>query len=161
MDRRIESPESIIEIRCFLRRDMVDRHPGRGEKPIAPRWLCEGVRSIQKLHVLRCNAELVLEHAPRQSAAVCWYSGTPTRRPFGHRADRPDPFSQDLGVEKLSRREIGRPTQRSSPFDLAIDQRENDISDTSKSAKRKLSPEEFRGCTQLGMSVIASGFTLP
>ncbi len=31
---------------------------------------------------------------------------------------------------------IGRPTQRSSPFDLAIISEENDISETSKSAKR-------------------------
>src|SRR5207249_1350952 len=55
----------------------------------------------------------------------------------------------------------GRPTQRSSPRDLAMRSEENDISDTSKSAKRSCRQKSSDGCTSLGMSVIPSGFTLP
>src|SRR5260370_39140621 len=55
----------------------------------------------------------------------------------------------------------GRPAQRSSPLDLAMIREENDISDTSKSAKRSCRQKSSDGCTQLGMSVIPSGFTLP
>ena len=38
---------------------------------------------------------------------------------------------------------------------------ENDISDTSKSAKRSCRQKSSDGCTGLGISVIPSGLTLP
>ncbi|TMH49920.1 MAG: hypothetical protein E6H50_07570 [Betaproteobacteria bacterium] len=38
---------------------------------------------------------------------------------------------------------------------------ENDISDTSKSAKRSCRQKSSDGCTALGISVIPSGLTLP
>jgi hypothetical protein len=38
---------------------------------------------------------------------------------------------------------------------------ENDISETSKSAKRSCRQKSSDGCTELGISVIPSGFTLP
>jgi hypothetical protein len=38
---------------------------------------------------------------------------------------------------------------------------ENDISETSKSAKRSCRQKSSDGCTALGMSSIPSGFTLP
>src|SRR5206468_13063543 len=98
-----------------------------------------------------------------QSAAVCWYSGTPTRRPFRS----PGRWIPESLLTRISAWKnflvvkIGRPAQRSSPFDLAMISEENDISETSKSAKRNCRQKSSDGCTSLGMSVIPSGFTLP
>src|SRR6266581_3533234 len=137
--------------------------PGGGANPIAPRWLCEGVRSIQNCMSFGATPNSCSSTPRVQSAAVCWYSGTPTRRPF-RSPGRSIPESLLTRISAWKNFlvvKIGRPTQRSSPFDLAMISDENDISDTSKSAKRSCRQKSSDGCTALGMSVIPSGLTLP
>src|SRR6266566_7387025 len=137
--------------------------PGGGEKPIAPRWLCEGGRSIQNCMSFGATPNSCSSTPRVHSAAVCWYSGTPTRRPF-RSPGRSIPESLLTRISAWKNFlvvKIGRPTQRSSPFDLAIISEENDISETSKSAKRSCRQKSSDGCTELGMRVMPSGFTLP
>ena len=56
--------------------------PGGAVKPTAPAWLCEAPRSIQN-SMWRGSTPNSSCSTPRaHSAAVCWYSGTPTRLPF-------------------------------------------------------------------------------
>src|SRR4051795_3060916 len=56
---------------------------------------------------------------------------------------------------------IGRPTQRSSPPARAIISEENDISETSKSAKRNCRQNSSEASTTLGTSSIPSGLIVP
>src|SRR6266568_3788005 len=56
--------------------------PGGAVKPTAPRWLWEGPRSIQNCMSFGATPNSCSSTPRVQSAAVCWYSGTPTRRPF-------------------------------------------------------------------------------
>ena len=56
---------------------------------------------------------------------------------------------------------IGSPSQRSSPLDLAISSEENDISDTSKSANRNCLQKSSDGWIALGIRVTPSGLTFP
>src|SRR5262245_33438400 len=55
----------------------------------------------------------------------------------------------------------GRPTQRSSPPARAIISEENDISDTSKSAKRSWRQNISDGCRTVATRSIPSGLTVP
>src|SRR5712691_3762490 len=117
---------------------------GGAVKPTAPRWLREGPRSIQNCMSFGATPNSCSSTPRVQSAAVCWYSGTPTRRPF-RSAGRSMPESLPTRISAWKNFlvvKIGRPIQRSSPFDLAIISEENDISETSKSAKRSW-PEEL------------------
>ena len=132
-------------------------------KPTAPRWLWEGPRSIQNCMSFGATPNSCSSTPRVQSAAVCWYSGTPTRRPF-RSAGRSMPESLPTRISAWKNFLVvktGRPIQRSSPFDLAIISEENDISETSKSAKRSCRQKSSDGCTGLGMRVMPSGFTLP
>src|SRR2546427_400702 len=55
---------------------------GGAVNPTAPRWLREGPRSIQNCMSFGATPNSCSSTPRVQSAAVCWYSGTPTRRPF-------------------------------------------------------------------------------
>src|SRR5262249_41829337 len=55
----------------------------------------------------------------------------------------------------------GRPTQRSSPPARAIISEENDISDTSKSAKRSWRQKSSDACRTVGTSSMPSGLMVP
>ena len=57
--------------------------------------------------------------------------------------------------------QIRKPTQRSSPLARAIISEENDISDTSKSAKRSCRQNNSDGCTILGTRSMPSAVTVP
>src|SRR5467141_5314687 len=136
---------------------------GGAVKPTAPRWLWEGPRSIQNCMSFGATPNSCSSTPRVQSAAVCWYSGTPTRRPF-RSPGRSIPESLLTRISEWKNFlvvKIGKPTQRSSPLDLAMIREENDISDTSKSAKRSCRQKSSDGCTALGISVIPSGLTLP
>jgi hypothetical protein len=56
---------------------------------------------------------------------------------------------------------IGKPTQRLSPWAMAISSDENDISDKSKSAKRSWRQNNSEACTGDMIRSMPSGFTLP
>src|SRR2546422_586111 len=129
---------------------------GGAVKPTAPRWLREGPRSIQNCMSFGATPNSCSSTPRVQSAAVCWYSGTPTRRPF-RSAGRSMPESLLTRISAWKNFLVvktGRPTQRSSPFDRAIISEENDISETSKSAKRSCRQKSSDGCTRLGTMVL-------
>jgi len=135
--------------------------PGGGEKPIAPRWLWDGMRSIQ--NCMSFGGRRTRARArPESQRAVC---GIRERRRAALQVRRDDrsrnPFSPGSRHEKFPGRENRQPTQRSSPFDLAMISEENDISDTSKSAKAQLTPEELRRMHGARYERDPVGLTLP
>ena len=83
------------------------RTPAGGWKPVAPPWLRSSVRSIHHSMSSGSTPNSCLSTPRDHSAAVCWYSGTPTRLPL-----RSAGFSMPLsvrdpaaGVEKAARGE--------------------------------------------------------
>src|SRR5712691_9999316 len=102
--------------------------------------------------------------APRDHrAAVCWYSGTPTRLPLrSPGASISAPRRTSVVVWKKRRVvNTGMPTKRSSPLDLAIISEDIDISATSNSANRSCRQNNSDGCNTVGTRSIPSGLTAP
>src|SRR5436190_110835 len=58
------------------------RTPGGGWKPVAPPWLRSSVRSMYQIRSSGATPNSCCITPRVHSAAVCWYSGTPTRLPL-------------------------------------------------------------------------------
>src|SRR5580698_6124792 len=97
------------------------------------------------------------------NAAVCWYSGTPTRLPLRSAGfSMPDLRLTKIVVWKNSRVvKIGKPTKRVSPCPGTIMNDEHDISDTANSAKCNCRQNSSDGCRTVGIRSMPSGFTVP
>ena len=77
--------------------------PGGGVKPVAPPWLCSGGRSMNQCRSRGSTSNSCRRMPRAHSAAVCWYSGTPTRLPSRSAGglDAGVLADQDAGVEEL------------------------------------------------------------
>src|SRR3984957_476307 len=157
------SPDTIIEPMLFSGGICLMVMPGGGLKDRAPAWLWVGTRSIQNSIAVAGTPNSGCRMPRVHKAAVCWYSGTPTRRPL-----------RSAGVSILASRrtmisvwknfrvvKTGSPSQRSSPPARAIISEETDISDRSKSAKRNCRQNISDGCRMVGTSSMPSGCTAP
>ena len=111
------------------------RMPAGGLKPVAPPWLRSSVRSIHQSRSSGSTPNSCFSTPRDHSAAVCWYSGTPTRLPL-----RSSGFSMPLSARTQmpvwkKRREVkmGRPIQSRLPLAIAMSSDDSDISETSNS----------------------------
>ena len=133
-------------------------------KPVAPPWLRDGGALHPEFHVLRRDAEFVLQHAarPQRGGLLIFRHADALALEVGRLVDAGVAAHQDAGVEEPARGEDRQADQaRRRPCDFAIISDEIDISETSNSAKCSCRQNSSDGCSTVGRRSMPSGFTLP